>query len=535
MRNYSDYETERQLAELENKISAQYNDAYRELVKKCEEYFSKFDERYQKEYKAYQDGIYTKAQFDAWVKAQIARGKHWERLRENAALRITKANETAASYINDTTPSIWTLNYNYTAYQADKAMGVSFDIYDENTVRRLIVEDPNLLPAISQKAIDRAKDTAWNREQFTKDVTSGILQGKAPRELAKTIKHTMGLNQVSAIRNARTAITSAQNGGRMDGYNRLASLGVQMQKEWMATLDGRTRDSHRDLDGERVPYDKPFSNGLQFPGDPQGAGREVWNCRCTMRAIFPENSEPRKMTYYGRNAEEAYEEKEDAIQYLGKNPSDAIRHTIIGLESRPIGKIKRGKPMTYTQADNGKVNPHKDEDGGMENCQTCALVFEARLRGYNVIAKTYSKSNDYIVRLSKDMRRAFVDPITGERPKYIHTPKDVISVSQYVRYMSETVKKNERYAFDVVWKNSDVGHVVNVDRTKEGLIRITDNQTNQKYVGAEEVSQFLNDAIIGAGKKYDPRLMRIDNMALDYAFVQHVVEKAERYGYKRCL
>ena len=94
---------------------------------------------------------------------------------------------------------------------------------------------------------------------------------------------------------------------RQNGRIRQACInGLQMQKEWMATLDGRTRDSHRDLDGERVPYDEPFSNGLMFPADPQGAGREVWNCRCTMRAIFPENSEPRKMTYNGRNAEEAY-------------------------------------------------------------------------------------------------------------------------------------------------------------------------------------------------------------------------------------
>lgn len=394
MQNYSDYETERQLAELENKISAQYNDAYRELVKKCEEYFSKFDERYQKEYKAYQDGIYTKAQFDAWVKAQIARGKHWERLRENAALRITKANETAASYINDTTPSIWTLNYNYTAYQADKAMGVSFDIYDENTVRRLIVEEPNLLPAISQKAIDRAKDTAWNREQFTKDVTSGILQGKAPRELAKTIKHTMGLNQVSAIRNARTAITSAQNGGRMDGYNRLASLGVQMQKEWMATLDGRTRDSHRELDGERVPYDKPFSNGLQFPGDPQGQGREVWNCRCTMRAIFPENSEPRKMTYYGRNAESAYEEKDDESAFnefvrrrIGKpRKKDIEENKALAAKKADMSKYKRSVRVGTYEEELEKVNPNYGKVGYDKNCQRCVACYEARLRGYNVTA-----------------------------------------------------------------------------------------------------------------------------------------------------
>lgn len=306
MNSYSDYETERRLARLINKISAQYNEAYKELVKTCSAYFKTFEERYQKEYEAYQKGKYTDTEFRAWVKAQIARGERWNRLRKNAALRITKANETAAAYINDTTPSIWTLNYNFTAFEADKAIGISFDLYDENTVRRLIVDDPNLLPAISQRAIDRAKDTAWNRDQFTKDVTSGILQGKSPAQLAKTVQHTMELNQVAAIRNARTAITSAQNGGRMDGYDKLAAMGVDMRKEWIATLDGRTRDSHREMDGERVPYNDSFSNGLMFPADPKGAGREVWNCRCTMRAVFPENNELRKMTYRGQNGESAF-------------------------------------------------------------------------------------------------------------------------------------------------------------------------------------------------------------------------------------
>lgn len=526
MQNYSDYETERQLAELENKISAQYNDAYRELVKTCNEYFTKFEERYQKEYAAYQNGAYTDAEFKAWVKAQIARGEHWERLRKNAALRITKANETAASYINDTTPSIWTLNYNYTAYQAEKAMGVSFDIYDENTVRRLIVEDPKLLPSISRKAIDRAKDTAWNRNQFTKDVTSGILQGKSPAQLAKTIKHTMGLNQVSAIRNSRTAITSAQNGGRMDGYDKLAAMGVDMKKEWMSTLDGRTRDSHRELDGERVPYNEPFSNGLQFPGDPQGAGREVWNCRCTMRAIFPENSEPRKMTYYGRNAESAYEER-DVKQYFGRRPTDAIRHTIVGLGKKPVGTIKRGTPMTYEQADNGRVNPHMNEEGGMDNCQTCTVVFEGRLRGYDFAAQACDPNNRYMKKLGQDVRRAFVDPITGERPNYVYTPKRIKTSAEYARFLDETIGTNERYSLDFMWVDRDYGHVVNLDRTKDGIIRITDNQTNEKYVGAEEIALFMKDVDYSTIKQDRPKILRIDNMEFDYAFVRHVVEEAQ--------
>lgn len=55
----------------------------------------------------------------------------------------------------------------------------------------------------------------------------------------------------------------------------------------MATLDSRTRDSHRQLDGEVVGDDGKFSNGLRYPGDPEGPAAEVWNCRCTLVAALP--------------------------------------------------------------------------------------------------------------------------------------------------------------------------------------------------------------------------------------------------------
>ena len=55
----------------------------------------------------------------------------------------------------------------------------------------------------------------------------------------------------------------------------------------MATLDSRTRDSHRQLDGEVVGDDGKFSNGLRYPGDPEGPAAEVWNCRCTLVASIP--------------------------------------------------------------------------------------------------------------------------------------------------------------------------------------------------------------------------------------------------------
>lgn len=57
----------------------------------------------------------------------------------------------------------------------------------------------------------------------------------------------------------------------------------EMEKQWIAIEDKRTRrsHSHAGVDGERADLDQPYSNGLMFPGDPQGAIGEIANCRCT--------------------------------------------------------------------------------------------------------------------------------------------------------------------------------------------------------------------------------------------------------------
>ena len=52
------------------------------------------------------------------------------------------------------------------------------------------------------------------------------------------------MSLASAIRTARTATTAAQNAGRMDSYHAAKGMGIKLKKEWLATLDGRTRHAH---------------------------------------------------------------------------------------------------------------------------------------------------------------------------------------------------------------------------------------------------------------------------------------------------
>ena len=61
---------------------------------------------------------------------------------------------------------------------------------------------------------------------------------------------------------------------------------MKLQQEWLASLDTRTRHSHRRAPGERVRVGEKFSNGCRWPGDPNAPYSEVMNCRCTLVAAL---------------------------------------------------------------------------------------------------------------------------------------------------------------------------------------------------------------------------------------------------------
>lgn len=279
--------TEEALAALERSITKTYREARSDLQKTVDAYFAQFIQRDKRQKELLEAGEITEEQYRQWRLAQIGRGKRFEALRDEMAERYTRANEVAVSYVNDATPGIYSLNRNYAAYTIESVAGdVGFTLFDEQTVKRLIREKPDLMPYYPKsKAVKRGIDLAWGKQQITASVTSSILQGLSIGKMANDLqKRIEAMNRSSALRTARTAVTGAQNAGRMDSYVAAEKMGIDLKKEWLATLDKRTRHSHAALDGERVSTDKKFPNGCMFPGDPAGPAWEVYNCRCTMIA-----------------------------------------------------------------------------------------------------------------------------------------------------------------------------------------------------------------------------------------------------------
>lgn len=206
--------------------------------------------------------------------------KYFQDLTNQLATEISHINEQAVAYVNGQLPGAYVAGYNEVAKDMTAtAKGYSFALADKNTIKNLETSDKTLLP---YKKVNGRKDVRWNTQKVNGEVMQGILQGESVDKIATRLSDVLDMNESSAIRNARTSLTSAQNKGRFDMLDNAAENGIIVKKEWIAALDDHTRESHADMDGELADYDDEFSNGLQYPGDPDGPPEEVYNCRCRM-------------------------------------------------------------------------------------------------------------------------------------------------------------------------------------------------------------------------------------------------------------
>lgn len=279
--------TDKELKEMERRISGIYDQAQKEITEKWDAYMERTEKRLGNLYAAYVSAPDNK-KADALERYQKAlenatyKNKWYREMVTETATRLTRVNEIATAYINGQMPEIYKVNYDQIDPDA-LIPGIKYTMVDEHTIRNLIKNG-----TIPQKKVDEDNDASWNTKQIGSSVLQGILQGESIPNIAKRIMPIVDRNEASAVRNARTMTTAAENRGRLDRYSDYESKGLIMQKVWIATGDDRTRDWHLSLDGEEVDKDEPFIDGhgneLMYPGDPDARAETVWNCRCSMRS-----------------------------------------------------------------------------------------------------------------------------------------------------------------------------------------------------------------------------------------------------------
>lgn len=150
---------------------------------------------------------------------------------------------------------------------------------DQEQVLAAIQTESNLSTTLYEALGHNVKDL---QKKIAGEISRGIAGGQLYTEIVRNIAGYARIPKNNAMRIVRTEANRIQNRASMDACKKAESKGADVVKQWDASLDKRTRRSHRHVDGEIRELDEPFSNGLMYPSDPSGRASEVINCRCAL-------------------------------------------------------------------------------------------------------------------------------------------------------------------------------------------------------------------------------------------------------------
>lgn len=292
MSDYAHRETDVILQAMQDRMREEYRQATQEVQQKLTDYLQAFKRKDAKMKADVGSGRITQKQYINWRKNQMLTGKRWLQMLDTLTEDYVNSDKIAVSIIKGYMPDVYALNHNYGTFEVEKGVNIdtSYTLYDRHTVEELMREDKILLPA---PTIPIEKNLEWNRRHIQSAIFQGVVQGDSINQIAQRFTAVTDMNFNQAVRNARTACTGAENLGRNTAFKRAESMGIKIKRQWIATLDGRTRHSHRELDGQVRGLDEPFEidgKEIMLPGDPNCEyPEEIYNCRCNVISVFPKH------------------------------------------------------------------------------------------------------------------------------------------------------------------------------------------------------------------------------------------------------
>lgn len=212
------------------------------------------------------------------------------------------------------------------------------------------------------------------KKVIPQEVSRGIASSLPYTDIARNLNNASQSGLFNAKRIARTEGHRIQQQSADDARQAAKKKGADVVKQWDASLDGRTRDSHRRVDGEIRENDEKFSNGLRYAGDPNGAAAEVINCRCVTLtrarwALDEEELETLKdrAAYFGLDKTENFEDyKKKYLKAAKETVENSEKSSTMGIglqffANRSIPKQKDGQLMKSIKSWQANIEQHNDK------------------------------------------------------------------------------------------------------------------------------------------------------------------------------
>lgn len=345
---------DKELEKFERQLEKEYKAAQKKIEKKMKRHLAKYEKKDKMFQRKVAKGQMSEEAYKTWRKGQMTSGKRYQDLVNQIQADLSHSNQVAADMVNNITPSVYAENINYGMYEVEKGvkMKTSYALYNKTAVKKAIADGDMIIPKAS---VNVPKDKLWNRKKIQSTIAQAVLTGDSIPEISKSLRSVVDANKAQATRAARTCMTAVQNSARVDAYARGREYGFDVKKAWMATLDKRTRQSHRHLDGEIAELEKPFSNGCKYPADPEGRPEEIYNCRCTLIPTFGnEKMLPMSARYNNLPENMSYEE------WKGEH-ENSLSQKIADIQSGISGKPSESDIMKAGEALKNEIEKDCDE------------------------------------------------------------------------------------------------------------------------------------------------------------------------------
>lgn len=170
--------------------------------------------------------------------------------------------------------------YNELFYEYEsKNTAINFTILKSEELKT-IIETPVANYKLSERLNDGVAERL--RSNIKSELTRVFLLGYSYKQTAARLAEIGYSSYRRALNITRTEAGRVQAIARQKSQMEAMKLGVEFEKEWISTLDNRTRSEHAKLDGQRVKPDEDFEvSGLKAKQPHMfGVAAEDCNCRC---------------------------------------------------------------------------------------------------------------------------------------------------------------------------------------------------------------------------------------------------------------
>ena len=171
-------------------------------------------------------------------------------------------------------------------------IGTLFDLQGQGIPLILPLDQEQMISAITLNS--KLSEPLYNALGYNVDalkldvlreISRGIAQGLSYQEMARNLKNVTNVDYNKTLRIAKTEGHRIQQEATYNVQKRAIAKGAKVVKQWDSTLDGKTRPTHRALDGQIVGVDEYFKSesGYKalYPGN-FGIPSEDCNCRCCL-------------------------------------------------------------------------------------------------------------------------------------------------------------------------------------------------------------------------------------------------------------